>query len=196
MTEQKIIDAALECFANAGYQNTSLSDIADKVGIKKPSLYNHFASKEAIFLRVLKEVSQKELAYLKGFTEYTENRTVREKFQEIFKLYVDHMSFSTEGAFFKRFTFFPPEEFAEEIKQVFVRTEEEVNTILADIFKEGIKRGEIRPLHLSELTSAFYTIIDGLFLEENFYDRDTLIKRQKASFKIFWLGIQASDQEG
>ncbi|GGF24435.1 TetR family transcriptional regulator [Halobacillus andaensis] len=195
MTEQRIIDASLECFAHSGYQNTSLADIADKVGIKKPSLYNHFSSKEAIFLRVLDEVAQKELNHLKGFTEYTKDRCIKEQIHEVFNLYVDHMSYSTEGAFFKRFTFFPPEEFADEIHQVFVRTEEQVIKIIGPIFQKGIDSGVIRPLHLNELTSAFYTIIDGLFLEENFYDRATLVERQRASFKIFWLGIQAASQE-
>ncbi|WP_431800513.1 TetR/AcrR family transcriptional regulator [Halobacillus andaensis] len=195
MTEQKIIEAGLECFAQSGYENTSLSDIADKVGIKKPSLYNHFSSKEAIFLRVLEEVAHKELNHLKGFTEYTQDRSIKEQIHEVFNLYVDHMSYSTEGAFFKRFTFFPPEEFAEEILKVFLRTEEQVIKIIGPIFQRGIDSGVIRPLQLSELTSTFYTIIDGLFLEENFYDKETLIERQKASFKIFWLGIQAASQE-
>ncbi|MCP3029031.1 TetR/AcrR family transcriptional regulator [Halobacillus sp. A5] len=196
MTEQKIIDAGLECFAQYGYQNTSLSDIADKVGIKKPSLYNHFSSKEAIFLRVLEEVAQKELEHLKGFTEYTQDRSIKEQIHEVFNLYVDHMSYSTEGAFFKRFTFFPPEEFADQILQVFLNTEEQVIKIIGPIFQKGMDTGVIRPLQLNELTSTFYTMIDGLFLEENFYDRETLVERQKASFKIFWLGIQAASQEG
>ncbi|WP_173917263.1 TetR/AcrR family transcriptional regulator [Halobacillus sp. Marseille-Q1614] len=194
MTEQKIIDAGLECFAQSGYQNTSLAEIADKVGIKKPSLYNHFSSKEAIFLRVLEEVANKELEHLQGFAEYTKDRSVKEQIHEVFLLYVDHMAYSTEGAFFKRFTFFPPEEFAREIQQVFLQTEEQVVKILRPIFQRGITEGEIRPLEISELTSTFYTIIDGLFLEENFYDRETLTDRQKASFKIFWLGIQAKEE--
>ncbi|MFC7063894.1 TetR/AcrR family transcriptional regulator [Halobacillus seohaensis] len=190
MTEQKIIDASLECFAYSGYQNTSLSDIADKVGIKKPSLYNHFPSKEAIFLRVLDEVARKELTHLEGFTKYTEDRSIKEQLQEVFISYVDHLSYSTEGSFFKRFTFFPPDKFASEIQKVFLKTEEEVIRTIGPVFQKGIENGEIQPFQLSELTSTFYTIIDGLFLEENFYDRETLVERQKASFKIFWSGIQ------
>ena len=40
--------AALELAANKGLGNVSMNMIADKVGIKKPSLYNHFASKEEL----------------------------------------------------------------------------------------------------------------------------------------------------
>ena len=40
--------ATLELAANKGLGNVSMNIIADKVGIKKPSLYNHFASKEEL----------------------------------------------------------------------------------------------------------------------------------------------------
>ena len=48
-TKQKILDKALELFASRGYDSVSVADIAGEVGIKAPSLYNHFHSKQAIF---------------------------------------------------------------------------------------------------------------------------------------------------
>ena len=46
--KKDIIMATLELAANKGLGNVSMNMIADKVGIKKPSLYNHFASKEEL----------------------------------------------------------------------------------------------------------------------------------------------------
>lgn len=48
-TKQRILDKALELFSERGYDSVSVGEIADAVGIKAPSLYNHFASKQAIF---------------------------------------------------------------------------------------------------------------------------------------------------
>ncbi len=48
-TKQKILDKALELFSAQGYDAVSVGEIARAVGIKAPSLYNHFASKQAIF---------------------------------------------------------------------------------------------------------------------------------------------------
>ena len=48
-TRQKILDKALELFAAKGYDSVSVGQIAKAVGIKAPSLYNHFPSKQAIF---------------------------------------------------------------------------------------------------------------------------------------------------
>lgn len=46
--KEEIVLVTLELAAERGLANVSMSMIADKVGIKKPSLYKHFASKEEI----------------------------------------------------------------------------------------------------------------------------------------------------
>lgn len=48
-TKQRILDKALELFSTQGYDSVSVGEIAKAVGIKAPSLYNHFPSKQAIF---------------------------------------------------------------------------------------------------------------------------------------------------
>lgn len=48
-TKQKILDKALELFSTQGYDSVSVGELAKAVGIKAPSLYNHFPSKQAIF---------------------------------------------------------------------------------------------------------------------------------------------------
>ena len=52
-TSEKILDAAEGLFAGSGYAATSLADVADVVGIRTPSLYNHFRNKEALYGAVL-----------------------------------------------------------------------------------------------------------------------------------------------
>ncbi len=49
-THQRIRDAALELFGEKGYDGASMSDLAERVGIAKPSLYNYYRSKEELLL--------------------------------------------------------------------------------------------------------------------------------------------------
>ncbi len=45
-TKQRILQTARELFATKGVQQTSLQEIADRLGITKPALYYHFTSRE------------------------------------------------------------------------------------------------------------------------------------------------------
>ena len=55
-TKQEILEAALELFSVQGFEATSISQIADAVGIRKASLYSHFDSKQEILDTLVKEV--------------------------------------------------------------------------------------------------------------------------------------------
>ena len=58
-TKQIILEKALELFSEKGYDSVSVGEIAKAVGIKAPSLYNHFKSKQAIFDEIAAEASKK-----------------------------------------------------------------------------------------------------------------------------------------
>lgn len=47
-TDKKILEAALDLFAAQGFHGTSIREIAERVGIQKSSIYNHFSSKDDI----------------------------------------------------------------------------------------------------------------------------------------------------
>ena len=54
----QILDVALHAFARSGYHNTSMNEVADKLGVTKPVLYQYFDSKRALYLELLDHVGR------------------------------------------------------------------------------------------------------------------------------------------
>ena len=49
----QLLSAALEVFTAAGYHSAAMDEIADRAGVSKPVLYQHFPSKLELYLAVL-----------------------------------------------------------------------------------------------------------------------------------------------
>jgi len=56
LTAERILDAAEVLFAERGFAGTTLRDVASQVGVRNPSIYNHFSGKEALYEAVLGRV--------------------------------------------------------------------------------------------------------------------------------------------
>ena len=57
-TKQRILDEALRLFSQSGYDAVSVERIASAVGIKAPSLYKHFKSKQEILESIVERMNQ------------------------------------------------------------------------------------------------------------------------------------------
>src|SRR5712672_2063876 len=58
LTRERILAAARECFAEAGYAAASTHMVASRVGLTTGALYHHFGSKRELYLAVFAEVEQ------------------------------------------------------------------------------------------------------------------------------------------
>jgi len=68
-TAERILDAAEELFAAKGFGGSSVSEIADKVEIRTPSLYKHYRSKENIYEAVLERLFEPFFTTLDQFVD-------------------------------------------------------------------------------------------------------------------------------
>jgi len=57
-TREQILRVARELIETRSYLGFSFQDIADRVGIRKPSLYHHFPTKEALAVAVLSAATE------------------------------------------------------------------------------------------------------------------------------------------
>lgn len=57
-TKMQILSVALDMFSVRGFEATSISQIADAVGIRKASLYSHFANKQDILDTMIDQLTE------------------------------------------------------------------------------------------------------------------------------------------
>ncbi len=57
-TKKRILETALELFAQKGYLGTSMNDIAMQLGITKAALYKHYTSKQEILERIVEQMNE------------------------------------------------------------------------------------------------------------------------------------------
>src|SRR5437868_14791177 len=50
---RQLLDAALEVFVSQGYHAAAMDDIAERAGVSKPVLYQHFPGKLELYLALL-----------------------------------------------------------------------------------------------------------------------------------------------
>ncbi|MDO5776579.1 MAG: helix-turn-helix domain-containing protein [Eubacteriales bacterium] len=57
-TKERILESALELFAQNGYLGTSMSDIAKQLGFTKAALYKHYTGKQEILDQIVEQMNR------------------------------------------------------------------------------------------------------------------------------------------
>lgn len=61
LTDRKradILDAAIACFSENGFDNTSMDAIASHANVSKRTVYNHFSSKDKLFMAIVNKLKE------------------------------------------------------------------------------------------------------------------------------------------
>ncbi|MHA2104103.1 MAG: TetR/AcrR family transcriptional regulator [Candidatus Hodarchaeales archaeon] len=82
-SKEVIIQKAISLFLQNGYENVSLNDITEKIGMKKPSIYYYFDSKEKLFREVVNRVLPEITKWTSEFDD--PSKPLKEILQSIFK---------------------------------------------------------------------------------------------------------------
>ncbi|WP_158095148.1 TetR/AcrR family transcriptional regulator [Gottfriedia luciferensis] len=191
MTKDKILAVALALFSKNGYEGTSLSEIARAVGIQKPSIYNHFKSKEEIFLTIYENILWLHVKKVEELIKEIQELTAKEQLYQILHLtFQYYIEFEDQSTFLNRAVFFSPESLKEELHKQFMESEEAMSTILRSVISKGINNGEIRAENVEDFVMSFYCLIDGIFIELSYYGAEKMKPRISNIWRNFWYGLK------
>ncbi|EUJ30735.1 TetR family transcriptional regulator [Listeria floridensis FSL S10-1187] len=146
MSKESLKQAALILFSEKGYDGTALSEIAKQAGIKTPSIYAHFESKEALYLTIYREVIQTELANLKH-KKREDYDTTEDYLKAFFYEATDFEKNPEIRRFFQRSIYYPPvslkEKMIEEMKNYEQLTFDKIGTLLDEVTQDETKKNTL-----------------------------------------------------
>jgi AcrR family transcriptional regulator len=137
---EELLAIAARLFAERGFKNTTVRDIADAAGILSGSLYHHFDSKEAMVDELLDSFQQE--LWVRYDAIEASDRTPRQKLEDVVRASFDaidqHHSevaiFQTDAAYLGAFDRFA---YLEERNVRF-------RTLWTGLLAEGVASGELR----------------------------------------------------
>lgn len=190
MTKEKIKQAAIAQFAKDGYAGAALSAIAKEVGIKTPSIYAFYESKERLFLEAFEDVMDDHLAHIQKIGTNFDHLTTEEKLRGILeRVTTYHTKEKVKTTFLNRAMLFPPEPSREALHEIFMREEDILSDLLSHIFKQGMEEGTIVNHRLEDLLASYFCLLDGVFLQLFYYSAEEFKARVTSSWKVFWNGV-------
>lgn len=66
---ERLIEAALDLFAEKGFEATSVQDVVDAAGVTKGAMYHYFASKDELLAEIYARVLRMQLSRLQGYVD-------------------------------------------------------------------------------------------------------------------------------
>lgn len=184
MSSNKIIEKAIYSFSINGYDGTSISNIAELVGIKKSTIYSHFKSKDEIFEKAT-EISfkaEKDFAvnYFSKKEEPIPILEVLEGFLISLKdRFVDDEDFTINFVYKIGYRFV--ERYNDFIKKYcdnYYFTVE--NLIIEYLIREGIEKDLAK-----EIAMTYTALLDGLMVSLMYCGEDRYEERKEAIWKFF-----------
>ena len=142
-TKKEIILAMKEEFALKGYM-ASMSDISKRVGIKVPSIYSHFKSKDDIVLLCIKDEIETFTAYYRANLIWPSDQTVEGTLKHLFFAYINYFKDLDKLRFWNNFDLIPNLELRHASLTLYKQYMLKLQSEISPIFDQGILRKEIR----------------------------------------------------
>ncbi len=191
--KDEIITAAWKCFAEKGYQGTTMRDIAKKLDLSTGVIYNYFKNKDEILDAIMEWALKSEIQI---FNLMAKKNTAREAISELFNACFESCSPEELKESSKANIYMWVEAMKKKKLQEMIndKNRQQIDKI-ASFVKDGIKRGEIHSHIDPKSMAGFYqALITGLQVQsvliEDFDLTSYYSQIKKIIFQNMWLELR------
>jgi AcrR family transcriptional regulator len=155
--KSRILDAANKVFAEKGYHEATMDDIAKRLGVSKGAIYLYFSSKEDLFEAMCKTAPQafKEILFSSFGDEANPIQSATQFFDKMLKLSASNPGLS--------FEILAEASRNPSLKRILKQNHEEYERVLTSFLAEGRKRKIVGDnLDIRPLANALIALWNGL----------------------------------
>lgn len=193
MTAGRIREVALKHFAEHGYEGATLANIAGEVGIKKQSIYTHFAGKDEMFLDVFREARDKQIEFVQHYFSNEHKQEFNSLLFGFLKGFFQRYEQDDSAKFFLRSIFFPPSHMKDMIVEQGNEFVEGLEETIFPLFEEAARAGEVDGALTARTAGiAYAALLDAMLVELLYAGAERGMKRLEASWHVFWRGVEAA----
>lgn len=190
-TKDEIIKAATQLFAEKGYEGMTMKEIAKEVGIKAPSVYAFFKSKEDVFLHIYREILNNHLQIASHKLSEDNHLSAKDQLEQLLETVIEfQIKEAMKMKVLLRLMLFPPEFMDEGVKAQFLKMEKQEKDMLSAIFKRAMEMGEIKEGDSQAIAATMICLMDGFYWQMQRYEEEVFRERFKVIWEQFWLGIK------
>ena len=190
-TKEKILTEAVKLFAAKGFEAVTVEMIAAAVGIKAPSLYKHYQSKQEIFNRILNKMEQLDAA---GAADCSLPAESKEKTPEAYKGISVNMLVSYCE---KQFRYWTENEFASAFRRM-LTIEQYQNEKMNALYHQYLGHGPLKYVtDLLQSTEKALALYGPMHLLYGIYDQateKTAITSMLADHLKNWLANETNEK--
>ncbi len=160
----ELLNTAQKLFYSKGYENTSVADIIEKVGIAKGTFYHYFKTKEDLLNQLIERISDAILSQL----EIVANDNTLNAVDKFNKFYIDAGNYKKENkeAVIVAARVFHNEDNLRMKEKLYKSVIKKTTPLLMPIIKQGVKEGVFKTSYSEHLASLIFTM--GFYMRDEF----------------------------
>jgi AcrR family transcriptional regulator len=184
-SRDEILKAAMQLFANRGFHETSMSEVAREARVSKALIFWHFKTKEELFVAVLNRLLEP------YFIDFAEEAAAMNERQQILKLVDSYLSFVRDNASSVRFflaQMLHDQRLSESLNDQVLKLYGGYRSMIVELIASAQQKGVCTRRSAPESAAAFLlSALNGLLIEYLFIGANAIDQEGAVAMVSEWL---------